>query len=237
MILTAKVDATAAIAGLNELEKEHLPFALAKTLTLCAKAGQAKVREGLGEKFTLRNTFTVRGIRAKPATKSSAVMIADVHTATENRKTGSDYMGMQQTGGEKIPHQGRMHLTVPTRFLRMLAGGPSAIIPAELRPRALLGASGGRYAATRKGQIALRPQRITKGYEFWKEEINGHLAIWGRQVNAREIKPMYWLVPDADLKPKLHMETDVQRAVDEAFPGIWEETWKKMRIQGLRIKS
>lgn len=238
MILTAKVDASAAIAGLNELEKQHLPFALAKTLTLCAKAGQARVQEGLGGKFTLRNTFTMRGIRIKPALKVARRQIADVHTATENRKTGIDYMVKQETGGEKVPHGGSMHIAVPTRFLRMLAGGPSAIIPQELRPRALLGAVAGRYSGTTsKGQIALRPQRITKGYEFWKEEIDGHLAIWGRQVDSREIKPMYWLVPEVKMRDAFHMHADVQKAVDESFPGIWEETWRKMHLKGLRIKS
>jgi hypothetical protein len=233
----ATVDVSEAVAGLADVEKRQIPFALAKTLTGCAKAGQAKVQGGLNAKFTLRNTFTRQGIRIKPAEKNGAVIEADVHSDTANRSTGApDYLLAQEEGGEKVPHGGREYLAVPTRYLRQMAPGA---IPAELRPRNLLGAVGGRYTAIvrKTKQLALRNQKVVRGFVFFIQEIgDGHKAIMGRYFTEHEAYPFYLLIPAAHIKPRLEMQRDVEVAARAAFPELWAETWRSILARGLVIK-
>jgi hypothetical protein len=238
MQLNATVDVSEAVAGLNDLQKRQIPFAMAKTLTGCAKAGQTVVQENLGGKFTLRNNFTQQGIRIKPAEKNGAVIEADVHTDTANRATGApDYLLPQEDGGEKVPHGGREYLAVPTRYLRRMCPG---VIPQELRPRNLLGAVGGRYTAItrKKGQIALRNQKQVRGFVFFLQDISdGHKAIMGRYWTDRDAYPFYLLIPEAHIKPRLEMQRDVERAAQSAFPELWAGTWRQIMARGLRITS
>jgi hypothetical protein len=238
MDIKVSVDVSEAMAGLADLQKRQIPFAMAKTLTGCAKAGQAKVQENLGGKFTLRNNFTRQGIRIKPAEKDSDHIEADVHTDTANRSTGApDYLIAQEEGGEKVPHAGRQYLAIPTKYLRQLAPG---IIPAELRPRNLLGAVGGRFTDIKRktGQIALRNQKVVQGFVFFLQEMpDGRKAIMGRYWTDRDAYPFYLLVPEGHIKPRLDMQKDVEEAVRAAFPELWDETWKQIMLRGLKIKA
>ena len=236
MEIRTTIDVSEAVAGLNDLQKKSLPFALAQTLTGCVKAGQTAVQESLGEKFTLRNNFTRQGIRIKPAEKNAQRIEADVHTDTENRSTGApDYLAPQEEGGEKVPHAGREFLAVPTRYLRQMCPGA---IPTELRPRNLLGAVGGRYTAITRGkkQIALRNQRIVQGFVFFIQDLReGHKAIMGRYFTDRDAYPFYLLIPSALIKPRLDMQQTVELAVQRAFPEKWQENWRKIMARGLRV--
>lgn len=236
MEIRTTVDATEAVAGLHELQRKSLPFAMAKTLTGSAKAGQRRVQESLAGKFTLRNTFTRSGIRYKPAEKNSTIMEADVHTDTANRSTGApDYLGLQESGGEKTPYGGREYIAVPTRYLRQMCPG---IIPQEMRPRNLLGAVGGRYSHVKRGsgQIALRNQKLVRGFEFFMQRLHdGHQAIMGRYFTDRDAYPFYLLISEANIKPRLSMQADVDIAVQTAFPELWEENWRHIMARGLHI--
>lgn len=236
MAIRVGVDVSGAVSGLNDLQKRQIPFALAKTLTACAKIGQEAEQASLGSKFHLRNTFTRQGIRIKPASKNGERIEADVHTDTANRSTGApDYLVAQQEGGEKVPHGGRQYLAVPTKYLRQMCPGP---IPQELRPRNLLGAVGARYTAiTRKrGQIALRNQRIVQGFVFFLQDIkDGHKAIMGRYWTDQDAYPFYILIPDATIKARLGMDQIVRDAVVAAFPEQWQETWRGIMAKGLRV--
>lgn len=235
MSISVHVDVSEAVKGIHELERKHIPFALAATLTNLAKGSQAKVKAGLGSKFKLRNSFTEQGIRITPAKKNAETIQADVHTDTANRKTGApDYMGRQEEGGDKVPHEGRMHIAVPTKYLRQMIGdGP---IPAEMRPRALLGAVGGRYTGhTRKGQIALRNQVRVRGMVFFLLESKGKSLIMGRYWTEKEAYPFYVLVPEVHVRERLHMEKDVESYCVEHFEQAWQEQWERMRAKGLRL--
>ena len=237
MKLRTSIDVSEAVAGLNDLQKKQLPFALAATLTGCAKAGQAATQEGLSGKFHLRNDFTRRGIRIKPASKKGERIEADVHTDTANRNTGApDYLVAQQGGGEKVPHGGRQFLAVPTKYLRQLAPG---VIPAELRPRNLLGAVGGRFMVNRRGKAgALRNQRIVQGFVFFIQTLqSGNKAIMGRYWTDREetAYPFYFLIPEGKIRARLDMDKTVRQVVEREFPEQWQATWRRIMARGLRI--
>lgn len=239
MELKVTVDVSEALAGLDELQKRQIPFALAKTLTGCAKRSQAGVQESLGGKFTLRNKFTLQGIRIKPAEKNGAVIEADVHTDTANRSSGApDYLLAQDEGAEKTPYGGHAFIAVPTRYFRQKFG--NGAIRAELRPKNLLGAVGGRFTTItrRKHQIALKNQRIVAGYVFFIQDLkDGHKAIMGRDADGHDPEPFYFLISEAKIKPILEMEKTVDAAVQKAFPELWKENWREIMARGLRIQG
>lgn len=236
MSVRVKVDVTQAVEGLHELEKQHLPFALAATLTTLARGAQGQVKTGLPSKFILRNAFTESGIRFKPAEKKSASIEADVHTDTANRKTGApDYMGKQEEGGERVAFGGHTHIAIPTKYLRQMIGQKP--IPAELRPKALLTAVNGRYTGrTRKGQIAMKNQTRVNGMVFFLQQgKNGTPMIMGRYWTEHDAFPFYVLVRNVTTRTRLDMEATVEKYVAENFDRTWQEQWEKMRLKGLRF--
>ena len=237
MSIRVSIDVTGAVEGIHELEKQHLPFALASTLTALAKGAQGAVQGTLANKFILRNEFTKQGIRFKPAEKKSARIEADVHTDTANRKTSApDYLEKQEDGSNRVPFGGHMHIAVPTKYLRqMVNDGP---IPAELRPKALLTAVAGRYTGrTRGGQIALRNQVRVRGMVFFLQTSkSGTPMIMGRYWTEHEAFPIYILTRNVRTRPKLDMAKTVESYVNANFERAWDEQWKAMRLKGLRLK-
>ena len=229
MSVKIETDFSEAIAGLHELQKKQLPFAMAATLTALSKDGKRDVGNSLSQKFTLRNRWTEQGVRNKPADKNSFPMESDVHT-TE----GVDYLGLQEDGGEKVPVGGHAHLAIPTKYLRQMCPG---VIPAELRPRNLLGAVGGRYTArTRKGQMALRDQRAVRGFVFFLQSLRGgELAILGRYMTDRDAYPFYLLVPSANVKARLDMDKTVDSTVQANLEKEWRAVWERIQLRGLQF--
>jgi hypothetical protein len=235
---TVTVDTTKYVAGVRELEAKQLPFVMAKTLTDTAKDGQAEVKRNVRAAFKLRNTWTEQGIRIKPADKkgNSGRIEADVHTDTANRRTGApDYLGRQEEGGEKVPYGGHQYIAVPTKYLRRMAPG---VIPAELRPKNLLGAVGGRFTTRGKnGQMALRNQKRVRDFVFFLAKLKqGDMAIMGRYFVEREAYPFYLLIPHARVKRSaLEMEKAVERVINDRFGRHWDENWRATYASGLRI--
>jgi len=236
-ILSVKVDASQLVSEVHDIQKKQLPFALASALTATTKDAQKGVQRGLNAKFTLRNRFTEQGIRIKPADKNKTPIAADVHTDTANRKTGApDYLVDQEDGGEKIPYGGRHHIAVPTKYLRQMCPG---VIPAELRPKNLLAASkiGGRFTTrNRKGQIAIKDQKIVRGFVFFIQTLkDGNPAIMGRYMTEQNAFPFYLLISEAHIKPRLKMEDTVTRIAQERFPRQWDVAWQRILSQGIKV--
>lgn len=233
MQLNVKVDATEAVAGLHELQHKSLPFALAKTLTGCARAGQRKVEANLGDKFELRNTFTQRGIRFKPADKAGVggMIQADVHTHTDT-PSHPDYLGAQEEGQEKVPWGGHRYIAVPTRYLKRIAGripGP------DMRIGTIMQNIGSVYENDRRVRGLDHAQGMGHAMVFFIQELGGRKYVFGRYYKMRQAMPMYLLIPEAHIKPVLDMERDVDEAVQAAFPTLWRETWRQIMAKGLRI--
>lgn len=238
---TVKVDATKFVANVRDFEKKQLPFVMAKTLTNTVQDAQAVVKQNAARAFSLRNDWTQRGIRIKPAQKkgNEGRIEADVHTDTGNHKSGApDYLGRQEDGGEKVPFGGHHYIAVPTDTFRKRFPG---VIPAELRPRNLLSDSAqkyGRYAIkNRKGQIALRNQKIVRGYVFFIQKTkDGKMAIMGRPAAGKEAFPFYWLISRAHVKKSgLEMRDTVEKVANERFGPNWEKNWKQIYASGLKL--
>ncbi len=234
MEVHVNVDLSDLARARRELERRHIPFAAAATLTAVAQDAQQAVRRNVRASFSLRNTWTEQGVRIKAATPTNLQAI--VYTDTANRATGApDYLVRQEDGGERVPVNGRQHIAVPTRYLRAMAPG---VIPAELRPKNLLGATGGRYAGrNRKGQIALKNQRVVRGMVFFVQKLRGgHLAILGRLADGRDAAPFYLLVDEVRIKKSgLQMVATVQRIVRERLERQWDIAWKRIYDRGFRL--
>jgi hypothetical protein len=235
MKLRTTVDVSEAVRGLDELQKSQLPFAIAATLTGCAKAGQRAVQQGLGGKFTLRNSFTKQGIRITPAEKKSQRIEADVHTHLET-PGHPDYMVAQQEGAQKVPWGGHHYIAVPTKYAHQLGG---RIIAPELRIGSIMQNLGNVYENDKAVRGLKRTKRMTpRALVFFVQDLrNGHKAVMARYFQNRDAVPIYLLIPEARINPRLEMDKTVRLAVEAAFPGQWKETWRRIMVRGLRIKA
>lgn len=222
------VDIASASAAMKDLQEQQLPFTIARALTMTAQSAQMEVRKELPGIFKLRNDWTVQGIRITPATKQS--LVAEVRTDTANRATGApDYLPRQDYGGEKVPLNGRQHIAVPTKFLRMMLATDSSPIPEALRPRALMQYADqqGQYTS-RKGKLRSQPTAI-KGMIFFLQKLkSGESAIMARYItDERNVYPMYLLIPMANIRGRFPMEEIVQREVERVFA----ENFRKAAIE------
>jgi hypothetical protein len=238
MAFQVKVDASGFIAQRRELEQRSIPFALASALTGVAQDAQAEVKRNVRGAFKLRNSWTEQGIRIKPARSNEYPIQADVHTDTANRSTGApDYLGRQESGGEKVQHAGGEFIAIPTKYLRQFA---PTTIPNELRPRNLLGAADGRFLYTgRKGQQVNGRQRVVRGFVFFKQKMkDGRWAILARVASdkrARDVIPFYILVPSARVpESNMHMVDTVTRVALDRFERQWDVAWQRIYRNGIR---
>jgi hypothetical protein len=231
MDLKVTVDMSEAMAGLADLQKRQIPFAVAKTLTECAKAGQQAVQGGLNGKFTLRNNFTRQGVRIKPAEKNGAVIEADVHTYTET-PTHPDYMEPQEDGADKVPWGGHHYIAVPTKYLQQIGGripGP------DLRIGTIMQHIGDVYENDRAIRGLKHSRQTGHAMVFFVQDFQGHKYVFGRYYKMRQAMPLYMLIREAVIKPRLEMGLTVKEAVEVAFFDKWEKNWEKIMARGLRI--
>jgi hypothetical protein len=233
MPLNVNVNVTDAVNGLHNLQKDQIPFTLARSLTATAKDEQQLVQDSLPGRFTLRNRFTQQGIRITPAQKNSSPIQAEVYTYTANEKTGApDYLLGQEDGAEKIPHNGRAHIAVPTRYLRQMAPG---IIPDELRPKNLMQIADSGKFTSRRGNT--RNARLVRGFSFFLQTMHdGHAAIMGRYMTDRDAYPFYLLIPEATIKPVLGMAALIKQTAQANFIKNWRAVWKDVLAKGLRVR-
>lgn len=84
---------------LQLIASRDIPFAVAKALTLTAKAAQSVVREHINDTFTIRKKSGgfASSIAVKPATKQS--LTAEVYTMAR-------FAALQQLGGIRLPTKG-----------------------------------------------------------------------------------------------------------------------------------
>lgn len=102
-MIDLQINRAAASEWLLRVGRRQVPFAAAKALTKTAQQAQMKVREGLPQRFTIRNSFVEKGIRIKPARKRNLEAVV---------YSKDDFMALHETGGVKRPRG--QHLALPT---------------------------------------------------------------------------------------------------------------------------
>ncbi len=236
-MIKVNIDTTEAIAGLNDLQKQHIRFALAKTLTSCAEGGRNAVQHSMFSKFHLRNNWTVQGVRMKPADKNSNPIQAIVFTDTSNRQTGApDYLleqrGRREGSVRRSAALSDSHKVSPPNVPRSHPARTAAAQPAR-RGRWTLH---GHHAQRASDSIAGSKDRarLCILYADTHQRTPGY---HGRYWTGRDAYPFYILIPDGMIKPRLQMEAIVQDVVTDIFPAVWARVWREIMARGLRITS
>lgn len=188
--------------AVDDLALNQVPFALAKSLTLTAKNRQKAVQDAMGDgRFILRRrSFVVGGVIVKSATKQD--LLAQI-------KDRDDFMVLQETGGEKVPHNGHTYLAVPLSGARPT---PDALIKAADRPKALMASGNAFIKASERGVLILwkrvqkKPKRMKRG--------PGPQRFAGV---VRMLLPMYALISAADVKARFGFRETAMDGVEQIF--------------------
>lgn len=167
----------------RDLAANQLPFAAARALTWTGQDAQKEVKRQLPQRFELRNNWTEKGIRIKPAKKN--LMEASVFTK-------DDWMFLQEEGGIKVPSGKR--LAIPSDEWRR-EGGQRGVIKGKNRPKALINAMKKSNSGTR-AFIATMP--------------DGTEGIFKRRSGQRlPLDMLYVLIPDAHVGERFAFEETV----------------------------
>ena len=255
-MLNLSCDISDALAGIEQLLADDLPFTIARFLTMQAQTGQAAAREGEKNVFKLRNDWTVQNTKITPAKKTQ--LYSEVYTDTSNRQTGApDYLPRQDEGGDKVPLAGHRFLAIPTRYLRKVAPG---IIPDALRPKNLL-PPGIEMGVKYSGSFATKGVRPRRGLgretrkklasndfvAFVQQTKSGVLCIFvrhggvGFHGGTQDAEPWYTLVKEAHIKARFPMEDLVQQAVDADVDRNFDRAAAEVLVNnllshGMRVK-
>jgi len=89
---------------LKALERDHFPFALAKTLTEVSNLAVQAVRAETRQKFDLKTEFIPRGISRTYAKKSDVRNKGVGTTVVFTKPVISGWMPVHETGGTRTPH-------------------------------------------------------------------------------------------------------------------------------------
>jgi hypothetical protein len=224
--LRVEIDITGYVEEVDEARSKDIPFATAKALTRTAQDAQIEVKRDIGRLFTLRNSWTQQNIKITPAQKLSWPIEAEVYTDTGNA-SAPDYLVAQEDAALKVPHDGHLHVAIPTQILRSLIG-KGTVIPAALRPNELLAAFTGTHVSRRSKADVRTPK--SQQYEGFKAYSRGNLYIFVRRPNEKrgEILPFYLLVEETKVRAVLGMQETVERVAAERFEQHWDDAWAEI---------
>ena len=228
------IDISGYVEQVSQARSRDIPFATAKALTRVAQDSQVEVRRDITRLFSLRNSWTVQGIKITPAQKLSFPIAAEVYTDTGNAKA-PDYLTAQEDSSLKVAHEGHQHIAIPTEILRNLIGRDT-IIPDALRPANLLSAYTGTHGSRIKDRLGgTRQVKTPTGQQYvgFKQLVNGRLYILVRRPTAQTagrlgphaVLPFYLLVPETKVRAVLGMQETVERVVADRFEQHWDDAW------------
>lgn len=83
---------------LTTIQRQELPFVVAKTVTDLAKGSQGKIQRDMRQRFTIRSHWPIRGVRIEPAKKSDMRRYGQCEGAVKHL---DHYMTLHEEGGEK----------------------------------------------------------------------------------------------------------------------------------------
>lgn len=195
------VDDKAFRKGLSDLQRTQFPFAFAKTLTDCAKAGQTVVRAQTKKVFRLHSEYIPNQIRITPAKKGLAPE-AEVRTTKD-----IEFMTIQETGGTKKPKGAA--LAIPSfpaqRSIPDLRTNSGAIRKKYL-PRSLI----------EKERNKRRPMKLIH---------DGFLWLFRKALGA--ILPMFKFASSVKIRPRWKFAPTVRREVEKVAPKLFAENMNK----------
>ncbi|MBF0252152.1 MAG: hypothetical protein HQL35_16190 [Alphaproteobacteria bacterium] len=209
---------------LTDLEKQHLPFAVARALTRAAYESRDAVRADIANRFTLRTRRAQQGVRVHAAKYRKGVPLgalqADVHTLDW-------YMEDQETGGLRGRTPSGHRRAVPT--LHMRRGGT---FQGKVKKRArstLLETRAGTRKRKKKASAAPRPflVRVSPQTE----------VIFVREGRGRlPILPLFVLTDRVRVRPRLGMDETTRDTMARRFGPLLVDSLRDA-LKGNRYKG
>ena len=157
------------IKSLKHAQRKQVPFAVAGALTATAFDAQRAIKANLAKKFTLRNRFTLSGVRVKKANKRT--LMARVYFTPQTAR----YMARQEFGATITPSGNSIAVPMGVR-----KDSSKRVTPAK-RPRRIL-----ERADTFR--VVGRPE-IPDG--IYQRKKNGRLKMLYALENRVRIRPRF----------------------------------------------
>lgn len=214
-MISIKVDIAAALAGLQHVRQDQIPYATSRAINDCADAAVNDLVRWVQSIFNFRGQsgwIKYKWFKSRWSNKSNLVAYVDGML---------DYLLLHEQGGLKTPHRGGS-LAVPLGNLRLRR------IPPQLRPRFVLGNDLGAVltAASLKGERSRKKRFATFGSGFILNLHGRHyiamrtgqdVGIAATAARLKGIRLLYLLVPSVRLAPRLKMRESVANTVAREF--------------------
>lgn len=180
--MSAQID-----SELANLAGKQLPFIASQALNRTAIGARDKVRANLPKRFRLRNNWTRGGIRAQMSSRANL----------EAAVVAPDYMGVQETGGERTSDRNRL-LSAPSTNIQT-----GRVIPKSKRPKAAL-----------------------KGRAFFIDQGGGDVGLFQRVGRkGRKLRLLWWMTQEQEYDERFNFESDVSDYVSERFGPTFVSTF------------
>jgi hypothetical protein len=220
-LATVRIDIKPTIAALSALEKEQVPFVVAKTLTDVALGSQRVIREGMPNRFNIRSRYEIVGVRIEPAKK---IDIKNYGLAEAVVKHIDPCMALHETGGEKIPKTARAIAIPEKKFEQTGIRGSSGAIKRKYRPAQLLrDFNQQRHHGRKRGKHGKpKPFIVAK---------NGRVFVAIRSTASRyPLDYLYVFAARAHIKPRF----DFQKTVEQYVAGNFEKKFAENMLAALK---
>ena len=149
-MLQVSCDVSGMISGLNDLARQHVPYALARALTQTAQDIKQALPDALDQQLDKPTPFTKRGWFVRAAKKTNLVAVI----GAMDRQ--AEYMAWQVNGGEQSPRR-RVHRLPATVQLDAYGNLPrntmSRLIAAAKGQQALSKAGGKRLGVDHRASL------------------------------------------------------------------------------------
>lgn len=208
------VDAKQWTDHLSDVQKEQVPFAMAKALTAVTKEFQGFQLNAMREEFTVRQEqWFNRAVKITHfATKRELFTTVGIHPPGGDAR--ADILAKFEDETEKTPISGR-HIAIPTGVKR----NKRDIVQKAYRPSNLnFHQQGGRIVGDKRTFIIELP--------------NGAGLILQRVGKGKNstTRSLYLLLPIVPIKPELHFERNVLKIVQLT----WEMQFDRAFIEAMR---
>lgn len=232
MATTAMIKVTAltneARRGLNDLEKNQFPYALAKTLTEIATLAVEEVKRTTRQEFRLHSEFIPKGIGRTTARKADVKNKGIGATVIFTKPIISGWMPVHETGGTRKAQSGGSggvgrdkgkYLTIPaTDLLKHAYRTGTGAVRRRWKPSELLSQYKGRNVSLSGGVV--RPTRGgRKGKPFIIRSKGSGVPMIVRRKGPKRypLELLYIFSRKARYKPVWGFEKAVNEIVDLRF--------------------
>jgi len=215
-----KIDTTDFIKYLTHLERDQLPYVLAKTVTDIAKGAQAEIQKAMPRKFHIRNPWTIKGVRIEPGKKAQVKKTGQAEAAVTHI---DPFMKKQEEGasraieshGRRIGGNKRQAVPVDDTGLRTASGA----IRKRMRPGALL-KDYGKLQDRRKGR---KWGRKRKPKPFIMHAASGASLVAVRTNAARlPVRVLFTLTSRIRVNPRYDFRRTVENYAAKNFHKIFK---------------